>query len=334
MKKFSITILTIILVIFLGCTSSAKPNSKSFCGDARIFSSGTNDELANEVAKLLGQDLGKVNITKFKDGEISLSLEESVRGKDCIIIQSIEKPVNDNLVKYLLLADTMKRNGARTITAVIPYMGYSRQDRMIKYGDPISAKMVAGLISKTGTDRVITIDLHSMQIEGFFDIPIENVEGQTIFVPYFKEIIKDNIDDFVVVSPDVGGISRARKLAKQLGLDLAIVDKHRPQANVSEVKSIIGNVKGKKVILVDDMIDTAGSITNAAKAVKEYGALEVYACATHAVLSGPAIDRITNSPIRQVILLDTINISKELPENFLVLSTSEKIADVLSKLFS
>lgn len=275
--------------------------------DIKIFSCNSNKQVAQQIATGLGLQLGKSDVTTFSDGEISVSLHESVRGSDVFIVQSTCAPVNSNLMEMLIMIDAAKRASAARITAVIPYMGYARQDRKAKARDPISAKLVADLITTAGADRVLTMDLHAAQIQGFFDIPVDHLLGVPLLVPHFVEKLADVHDDVVIVSPDFGSVTRARNFAQRFDAPIAIIDKRRARANVCEVMNIIGDVKGKTVVLVDDMIDTAGTLCNAARAVIEIGgAREVYACATHGVLSGPAFERIAESPIKEVVLLDTI----------------------------
>ena len=275
--------------------------------DMKVFSGNANMSLAKDVCRLIGIQLGNAEIGHFSDGEVFASIYESVRGSDVFLIQSTSSPVNDNLMELLIMIDAMKRASAGRVTAVIPYFGYARQDRKAKARDPISAKLCADLISTAGADRVLTMDLHAAQIQGFFNIPVDHLLGVPILVPYFLEKAKRmNHEELVVVSPDLGSVTRARKFADLLGAPLAIVDKRRPRANVCEVMNIIGEVKGKRAFLVDDMVDTAGSIVNAAQALMEFGATEVYACATHGVLSDPALERIKNSCIKEMVLLDTI----------------------------
>ncbi|MGI5959675.1 MAG: ribose-phosphate pyrophosphokinase [Massiliimalia sp.] len=280
--------------------------------DIKIFTANSNKHVAADIAKDLGLPVGAADVVTFSDGEISVSIKESVRGSDVFVVQSTSQPVNDNLMELLIMIDAFKRASAGRITAVIPYFGYARQDRKAKARDPISAKLVADLITAAGADRVLTMDLHAPQIQGFFDIPVDHLLGVPILAPHFIEKFGDNKEDLVVVSPDLGSVTRARNFATRLEVPLAIVDKRRQRANVSEVMNIIGNVEGKRVILVDDMIDTAGTLCNAAKAIIEVGgAKEVTACATHGVLSGPAIERIQNSVIKEVVLLDTIELPEE-----------------------
>ena len=278
-------------------------NIKVFCGNS-------NPEFARTICKELGITLGDSEVKTFADGEASVSLNETVRGADVFLVQSTCKPVNDHLMELLVMIDACRRASAGRITAVIPYFGYARQDRKAKSRDPISAKLVANMIAAAGADRVLTMDLHAAQIQGFFDIPVDHLLGNPTFCNYFTaKFPEDKFDyeDFVVVSPDVGSVGRARTFAKKLHMGLAIVDKRRPKANVCEVMNIIGDVKGKTCILFDDMVDTAGSLCNAAQALVEIGgAKEVYACATHGVLSGPAYDRIEASPLKEMVFLNTI----------------------------
>ena len=279
--------------------------------------------------------VGKSEVTHFSDGEIAVSLHESVRGSECFIVQSTCAPVNDNIMELLIMIDAMKRASAARITAVIPYFGYARQDRKAKARDPISAKLVADLITTAGADRVLTMDLHAAQIQGFFNIPVDHLVGAPILANFFKKKIGNNPDDYVVVSPDLGSVTRARNFATRLGCPIAIIDKRRQRANVSEVMNIIGEVKDKKVILVDDMIDTAGTLCNAAKAVVEIGgATEVYAGATHAVLSGPAIDRIRDSVIKEVVLLDTIAVPDDrYLDKFTTLPVAPVFAEAIERIY-
>ncbi len=280
--------------------------------DIKIFTANANPSVAADIARELGLPLGMSEVVTFSDGEISVSIKESVRGSDVFVVQSTSTPVNDHMMELLIMIDAFKRASAGRITAVIPYMGYARQDRKAKARDPISAKLMADLLTTAGADRILTMDLHAAQIQGFFNIPVDHLLGVPILVPYFTEKFKDNHEDIMVVSPDLGSVTRARNFAQRFDAPLAIVDKRRQKANVCEVMNIIGDVKDKRVILVDDMIDTAGTLCNAAKAIIEIGgAKEVYACATHGVLSGPAIERIQASPIKELVLLDTIVLPKE-----------------------
>ena len=273
----------------------------------KIFAGNSHPALAMQIASALGLPLGKATVSHFSDGEISVSISETVRGSDVFLVQSTCEPVNDNLMELLIMIDACRRASAGRITAVIPYFGYARQDRKSKARDPISAKLVANLLTTAGADRILTMDLHATQIQGFFDIPVDNMLGSSVLIPHIAGKFGVARDDIVIVSPDLGSVNRARKFTEKLDLPLAIIDKRRPKANVSEVMNIIGDVKGKRVMLIDDLIDTAGTLVHAANAlVDKGGATEIYACATHGVLSGPAIDRINDSVITELALLDTI----------------------------
>lgn len=274
----------------------------------KLFAGNSNPELAREISSILAIPLGKAKAAKFSDGEINVTVGETVRGSDCYIIQSTCDPVNDNLMELLIMIDAMKRASAGMINAVIPFFGYARQDRKAKARDSISAKLVANLLESAGADRVITMDLHAMQIQGFFDIPVDHLQGRPVLAEYYTE---KKADDIVIVSPDHGGVVRARYMAEMLECPIAIVDKRRPAPNQSEVMNVIGDVKDKNCIILDDMIDTAGSITNAASAIKKLGAKNVYVAVTHGVLSGPAIERLENSVIEEVIILNTIPLTDE-----------------------
>ena len=275
--------------------------------DIKIFCGNANQPLAEEICRMMGTKLGEAEVKSFADGEVSVSLYETVRGSDVFVVQSTCKPVNDNLMELLVMIDALRRASAGRITAVIPYFGYARQDRKAKARDPISAKLVANMITAAGADRVLTMDLHASQIQGFFDIPVDNLLGNPIFVDYYAKKFGDKCEDMIVVSPDVGSVARARAFAQKLHMQMAIVDKRRQKANQCEVMNVIGDVKGKDCVLFDDMVDTAGSLFNAAKAIVEVGgANKVYACASHGVLSGPAIDRLEASNIEELALLDTI----------------------------
>ncbi len=282
-------------------------NNGSF-PDYKIFAGNSHPALAEEIASIMGKPLGKASVSKFSDGEVSVSIWESVRGVDVYIIQSTCSPVNDNLMELLIMIDALKRASAGRINAVIPYYGYARQDRKAKARDPITAKLVANLIVAAGADRVLTMDLHANQIQGYFDIPVDHLLGMPILAKYYRE---KNLEDVVVVSPDHGSVARARNLAEYLNCPIAIVDKRRPEPNKSEIMNIIGDIKGKNCIITDDIIDTAGTITNAANAIKDLGAKNVYAGATHAVLSGPAVERIEKSAIEELVLLNTIPLPEE-----------------------
>lgn len=275
--------------------------------DIKIFAGSSNRPLAEAICREMGMELGNAEVGAFSDGENFVSIYETVRGSDVFVVQSTCAPVNDNLMEMLIMIDALKRASAGRITAVMPYFGYARQDRKTKPRDPISAKLVANLITRAGADRVLTMDLHASQIQGFFDIPVDNLLGNPIFTRHFAERFGDDVEGTMVVSPDVGSVARARAFAQKLGMGLAIVDKRRQKANSSEVMNIIGDVRGKRVILFDDMVDTGGSLCGAAQALVELGgATEVYACASHGVLSGPAVDRIQKSVIKEVIFLDTV----------------------------
>ena len=275
--------------------------------EIKVFTGSSNPDLADMICKNLGISLGKSTVTAFADGECSISINEPVRGVDVFIVQSTCKPVNDSLMELLVMIDAMKRASAGRITAVIPYFGYARQDRKAKARDPISAKLVANLLTVAGADRVLTMDLHAAQIQGFFDIPVDNLYGAPLFATHYLRRFGYGREDMVVVSPDVGSVARARTFAQKLHMNLAIVDKRRQKANQCEVMNVIGDVEGKECILFDDMVDTAGSLCNAAKAIVEVGgAKKVYACASHGVLSGPALERLAASSIEELALLDTI----------------------------
>ena len=276
----------------------------------KIFALSSNRPLAQKIADQVGVELGKVSVTHFSDGEIKINIDESIRGDHVYIVQSTSYPVNDNLMELLIMIDALRRASAKTINVVLPYYGYSRQDRKAQSREPITAKLVANMITQAGADRVLTLDLHAAQIQGFFDIPVDHLLGAPLLANYFLENnFKDK--DIVVVSPDHGGVTRARKLAEFLHAPIAIIDKRRPKANVAEVMNIIGDVKGKVAVLIDDMIDTAGTITLAAQAIQDAGALEVYACCTHPVLSGPALDRLNASVIKEVVVTDSIQVPEE-----------------------
>ena len=276
----------------------------------KIFALSSNRPLAQKIADQVGVELGKVSVTHFSDGEIKINIDESIRGDHVYIVQSTSYPVNDNLMELLIMIDALRRASAKTINVVLPYYGYARQDRKAQSREPITAKLVANMITQAGADRVLTLDLHAAQILGFFDIPVDHLLGAPLLANYFLENnFKDK--DIVVVSPDHGGVTRARKLAEFLHAPIAIIDKRRPKANVAEVMNIIGDVKGKVAVLIDDMIDTAGTITLAAQAIQDAGALEVYACCTHPVLSGPALDRLNASVIKEVVVTDSIQVPEE-----------------------
>ncbi|MBQ4546263.1 MAG: ribose-phosphate pyrophosphokinase [Oscillospiraceae bacterium] len=305
--------------------------------DIKIFSGNAYPKAAEEIAKSLGLPVGKCTVGHFADGEVCVSLEESVRGSDVFIVQSTCNPVNDNLMELIIMIDAFKRASAGRITAVMPYYGYARQDRKAKARDPISAKVVANMLEAAGADRVLTMDLHASQIQGFFDIPVDHLMGAPILTPYFQPMVHHHEDEYVAVSPDHGSVNRVRKFAEKLDIPLAIIDKRRPKANVSEVMNIIGDVKGKKCIILDDMVDTAGTLCNAAKALVEVGgALSVTACATHGPLSGPALQRIKDSVLEELVLLDTIPISDEKREEcgkITVLPVAPVFAEAIERIY-
>jgi ribose-phosphate pyrophosphokinase len=274
----------------------------------KLFALNSNMKLAQEIAKVIGVELGKCSVSRFSDGEIQINIEESIRGCDVFVIQSTSAPVNEHLMELLIMIDALKRASAKTINIVMPYYGYARQDRKARSREPITAKLVANLLETAGASRVIMLDLHAPQIQGFFDIPIDHLMGVPILADYFKS---KNLNDIVIVSPDHGGVTRARKMADRLKAPIAIIDKRRPKPNVAEVMNIVGQVEGKIAILIDDIIDTAGTITLAANALIENGAAEVYACCTHPVLSGPAIERIQNSKIKELVVTNTIALPEE-----------------------
>ena len=297
-----------------------------------IFTCNGNRSLAQEISEQLGKPLGDAVVKKFSDGEIAVSINESVRGKDCYIIQSTSDPVNDNLMELCIMTDAMKRASAGRINAVIPYYGYARQDRTAKARDPITARLVADILSAAGVDRVITMDLHAPQIQGFFSIPTDHLLGSPILTEYFRNHDTGNL---VVVSPDHGSVKRARDMAQPLGVPIAIIDKRRPRPNVSEIMNIIGDIEDKDCILVDDMVDTAGTICNAANALKERGARSVKACATHGVLSGPAIERIQASAIEEMVFLNTIEIPEEKKiDKFTFLSVAPIFAEAMRRVYN
>ena len=299
--------------------------------EIKIFSGNSNRPLAEAIAAKLNTSLGEMEVTHFSDGEIYVRYDESIRGKDVFLVQSTSYPVNANLMELLIMIDAAKRASAGRITAVIPYFGYARQDRKARSREPITAKLVANLITSAGADRVLTMDLHCLQIQGFFDIPLDNLVGGPTLYNHFKPKVDDN---FVVVSPDIGSVARARKVAARMDAKMAIIDKRRPKANVMEVMNIIGDVKGKNCLMIDDMIDTAGTIVQGAKALKEAGAKEIYACCSHGVLPGPAIARLAASPITELAMLDTINIPKEkmLPA-FRMISTAQIFAAAIENVY-
>lgn len=304
--------------------------------EVKVFAGNSNRSLAEGICRKLNKPLGNSEAVTFADGECSVSIYEPVRGYDVFIVQSTCKPVNDHLMELLVMIDAMRRASAGRITAVIPYFGYARQDRKAKSRDPISAKLVANLITQAGADRVLTMDLHANQIQGFFDIPVDNLLGAPLFASHFTERFGKSNTDVMVVSPDVGSTARVRTFSHQLDVNMAIVDKRREKANHSEVMNIIGNVEGKTVILLDDMVDTAGSLCGAAKALMDIGgAKEIYACASHGVLSPPAIERINDSPIKELTLLDTIPYPDNQPpcEKIKYLSVAGLFAEAIERIY-
>jgi ribose-phosphate pyrophosphokinase len=298
----------------------------------RIFSGNANKELAEKICNNLGVSLGKANVTTFSDGETRVEIDENVRGMDVFIIQSTCPPVNLTLMELLIMIDAMKRASADRITAVVPYYGYARQDRKVAPRAPISAKLVADLITTAGANRVLSMDLHAGQIQGFFNIPVDNLFAKPVLLDYMK---KNYVDNTVIVSPDTGGVERARSFGKRLGASLAIIDKRREGPNEAEVMNIIGNVDGKRVIILDDMIDTAGTVVQAASAMKSAGALEVSVCCTHPVLSGPALDRIEKSVIKEALVTDTIPLSERAKncEKIKVLSVSGILSEAVRRIY-
>lgn len=293
----------------------------------KLFSCNSNPRLAADIAKHIGLALGDVDISSFSDGETRVALNESVRGGDVYVVQSTSAPVNHHLMELLVMVDALRRASAKTVNVVMPYYGYARQDRKTRARDPITAKLVANLIETAGADRIITMDLHATQIQGFFDIPVDNLLSVPILAQHFRE---KNLQDVVVVSPDHGGVTRARKLAEYLEAPLAIVDKRRPHPNVTEVMNIVGNVEGRTAIIIDDIIDTAGTMTQAAAALVEHGALDVYGCGTHAVLSGPAIERIAHSHLSELVVTNTIPLEEQKQlDNIHTLSVAPLIGEAI-----
>lgn len=298
-----------------------------------ILAGNSNRKLAEAIAAELKLPLSNAEVGKFSDGEISVTLPQTVRGKDVFIIQSTSIPVNDNLMELLIMIDACKRASAGRVTAVMPYFGYARQDRKARPRDPITAKLVADILTSAGADRVLTMDLHAAQIQGFFDIPVDHLYGAPLLARYYKKRMDEN---WVVVSPDVGSVARARNFASRCDASLAIVDKRRPRANAIEVMNVIGDVEGKTCLMVDDMIDTAGTICQGAEALVKNGAKEVYACCTHGVLSGPAMERLTKSPIKEIAVLDTIDMPENVKNNpkIKILSVAKLIARAISTIYA
>ncbi|MEA3456703.1 MAG: ribose-phosphate pyrophosphokinase [Campylobacterota bacterium] len=292
-----------------------------------IFSGTANPELSEEIAKYLEMPLSKASIERFSDGEINIQIAESVRGKDVFIIQPTCAPANANLMELLIMTDALRRSSAKSITAIVPYYGYARQDRKAAPRVPITARLVADMIETAGISRMVTVDLHASQIQGFFDIPVDNLYGAILFLDYIKS---KNFKNPVIASPDIGGVARARYFANKLDLDMVIVDKRREKANQSEVMNVIGEVKGKDIILIDDMIDTAGTMVHGAQALKDLGAASVMACCTHPVLSGPAFDRIQNGALDELVVANTIPMSKSC-KKIKMLSTATMLGEVIRR---
>ncbi len=310
-----------------------------FCGKAavmnqkiRVFSGNSNRSLAESICANLGLPLGKANVKTFSDGEVMVEIGENVRGRDTYVVQSTCAPTNNNLMELLIMMDALKRASAATITAVIPYYGYARQDRKVAPRTPITSKLVADLITTAGADRVVTVDLHAGQIQGFFNIPVDNLYAAPVILEHLKQRFPEN--SIVMVSPDAGGTERARAFAKRLGCTLAVIDKRRTGPNVAEVMHLIGDVTDKTAIILDDMIDTAGTLTQAARALKEHGAKTIYACATHGVLSGPAIERINNSDIEAVVITDTVPLGDKEQQTgkVKVLSVANLLAEAIRRI--
>ncbi|EFI41470.1 ribose-phosphate pyrophosphokinase [Peptoniphilus sp. oral taxon 386] len=302
-------------------------------GEIIVFTGNSNHSLVDRICDELGIKKGKCEVKTFSDGEIAIDIAETVRGKDVYVIQSTSNPVNNNLMEILILIDALKRASAGRINAVIPYYGYARQDRKTKAREPITSKLVADLVTVAGADRVVAMDLHAGQIQGYFNIPVDHLTAVPYLARYFKDIVKK--EDFVVVSPDLGGVTRTRKFANELNLPIAIIEKRRPKPNVSEVMNIIGDIKGKNCILVDDIVDTAGTICQAAEALKKKGAKKVYGCATHGVLSGPAIERLSGSVMEKFIITDTIELKEEQKvEKLEVVSVAPLFASAIKRINS
>ncbi|NLN06336.1 MAG: ribose-phosphate pyrophosphokinase [Firmicutes bacterium] len=295
----------------------------------QIFTGTANEKLAAAIAGHIGITLGKAEVKRFSDGEISIYIGESVRGADVFIVQPICCPANENLMELLIMMDAMKRASAKSINAVLPYYGYARQDRKTRARDPITAKLVADLLTTAGATRVITMDLHAGQIQGFFNIPVDHLKSLPILANYFQ---RKKLENAVVVSPDMGGVTRARELAERLHLPIAIIDKRRPEPNVTEVMHIIGEVSGKTVIMIDDIIDTAGTISQGARALMEHGAREIYACCTHPVLSGPALDRLADAPLKEIVVTDTIPLGERTLDKIKILSVAPLIGDAIIRI--
>ncbi|RCW54679.1 MULTISPECIES: ribose-phosphate diphosphokinase [Halanaerobium] len=302
----------------------------SYSEQLKIFAGNSHPELAQDLCDYLGTELVNADVTRFKDGEIGVRTYETVRGADVFVVQPTSPPVNENLMELLVIIDALRRASARRITAVIPYYGYARQDRKARPRDPITSKLVANLLTQAGARRVLSIDFHAPQIQGFFDIPVDHLYASPIMVDYFKDFDRS---DLIAVAPDVGSVKRVRSFAESLNIPMAIIDKRRPKPNVAEVMNIIGEVDGKNVILFDDIIDTAGTITAAAEVLKDKGAKEVYACGTHALFSGPAIERLKNAPITKIIVTNTIAQKDYDLDNLEVLSVAPLVGEAIDRIF-
>lgn len=303
-------------------------------GTIKVFAGNASKQLALAICQRLDLELGKMEAGRFSDGEIAVNIKETVRGCDVFIVQSTNTPVNENLMEMLVIIDALKRASAGRITAVIPYFGYARQDRKARARDPISAKLVADILQTAGANRVLTMDLHSSQLQGFFDIPVDNLRGMPVLARHFmKQGIND--DNFIVVSPDVGSVARSRSMAAKFNAPLAIIDKRRPKANVMEVMNVIGDVKDKVCLMMDDMIDTAGTICQGAKALVDNGAKRVVACCSHAVLSGPAIERLQASPLDKIVVLDTIELPPEKRiDKIEIISVADLFAEAIERVYT
>lgn len=300
--------------------------------DLMVFTGNANPQLAQKIVEHLGMQLGDVSVSQFSDGEVAVELLTNVRGRDVFVVQPTCAPTNDNLIELIVMVDALRRASAGRITAVVPYFGYARQDRRVRSARvPITAKVVADMMVGVGVDRVLTVDLHAEQIQGFFDVPVDNVYGSPVLL---EDIEKQSFEDLIVVSPDIGGVVRARAVAKQLGIDLAIIDKRRPQPGIAEVMNIIGDVNNRTCLLVDDMVDTAGTLCNAAKALKEHGAKRVIAYCTHAVLSGKAIENLNNSELDELVVTDSIPLSEAAKgcSRIRLLTLSKMLAEAMRRL--
>lgn len=302
----------------------------SYSEQLKIFAGNSHPKLAQDLCDYLGTELVNADVTRFKDGEIGVRTYETVRGADVFVVQPTSPPVNENLMELLVIIDALRRASARRITAVIPYYGYARQDRKARPRDPITSKLVANLLTQAGARRVLSIDFHAPQIQGFFDIPVDHLYASPIMVDYFKDFDRS---DLIAVAPDVGSVKRVRSFAESLNIPMAIIDKRRPKPNVAEVMNVIGEVENKNVILLDDIIDTAGTITAAAEVLKEKGAKDVYACGTHALFSGPAIKRLKNAPISKIIVTNTISQQEHDLDNLEVLSVAPLVGEAIDRIF-